>query len=236
MENNSLNILFKEKIDSKIYYSFIIQPLDIILKRNNLIYLIFGQVFASIFGMFFFIYRKSIIYIYINSLTLTLSFCGLYGIITINSIFLLTHCVLTISFGGGFFLFQIFNDIFTVDSTYGDKKRISDHILLFIFSLPYLYDIFTGYYNYKWLKLINNKNNYNENLIHNENKDNKKVEMINLNDSNSNLCVICLNKEKNTAFEPCGHVCCCYNCAFELIKKNCPICRSFNNNIVRIYI
>ncbi len=97
MDNNEINILFKNKIDEKYYYSFIIQPTEIIIKRNNLIYLTFGQVFASIFGMFFFLYRKSIIYIYVNCLTLTLALCGLYGTIIINSICLLIQCILTIS-------------------------------------------------------------------------------------------------------------------------------------------
>ena len=248
MENNDINILFKEKIDEKYYYSFIIQPTEIIKKRNNLIYLTFGQVFASIFGMFFFIYRKSIIYIYVNSLTLTLALCGLYGTIIINSIFLLIHCILTISFGGGFFLFQLINDLTTVDTTYGDEKRTSDHILLFIFSLPYIYDIFTGYYNYQWLKLINETNKKNaqiDNLIEENNNENNnnKIEMKNLdnnnylkNSQNDKLCIICFNSEKNAVFEPCGHVCCCFNCAKALINKNCPICRSFCNNIVRIYL
>ena len=248
MENNDINILFKEKIDEKYYYSFIIQPTEIIKKRNNLIYLTFGQIFASIFGMFFFIYRKSIIYIYVNSLTLTLALCGLYGTIIINSIFLLIHCILTISLGGGFFLFQLINDLTTVDTTYGDEKRTSDHILLFIFSLPYIYDIFTGYYNYQWLKLINETNKKNaqiDNLIEENNNENNnnKIEMKNLdnnnylkNSQNDKLCIICFNNEKNAVFEPCGHVCCCFNCAKALINKNCPICRSFCNNIVRIYL
>lgn len=47
-------------------------------------------------------------------------------------------------------------------------------------------------------------------------------------------CVVCLVLPKNTLFVPCGHVCCCENCAAILEAQGqengddnylCPICR-----------
>lgn len=40
-------------------------------------------------------------------------------------------------------------------------------------------------------------------------------------------CLICFN-EANTIFLPCGHACCCFRCAQEVIIRNnlCPLCRS----------
>lgn len=37
------------------------------------------------------------------------------------------------------------------------------------------------------------------------------------------LCVVCMEKEKDRLFLPCNHMCCCSDCA-ENIRK-CPLCR-----------
>lgn len=46
-------------------------------------------------------------------------------------------------------------------------------------------------------------------------------------------CVICMDAEMETTLVPCGHYCCCMNCA-KLLDK-CPICRSYIVNIQRTY-
>lgn len=233
-------ILFRDKINSAIYDFFIRKKQTILLGRNNLIYLTACQVISSFIGMLFFLYRRSIIYIWINIFTLILAFCGLYGSITITSVFLLIHCVLTVSVGGAFFLFQVVNDFITDDSSYGDKKRTSDHILLFIFSLPYLYDVFTGGYNYYWMKSLSEEGE--EQLINTDNK----IEMKNypiaeeskvLDTRKDELCLLCMTNQKNIAFEPCGHVACCESCVKDIFcKTNCPICRGEIKNCIKIYI
>ncbi|CAG9854751.1 unnamed protein product [Phyllotreta striolata] len=40
---------------------------------------------------------------------------------------------------------------------------------------------------------------------------------------NSTECVICLDMECEIIFVPCGHLCCCGNCAVPV--KDCPLCR-----------
>ena len=57
-------ILYFDYIEEKLKYSFLSQNIIIISKRNNLIYLTFFQIFSSLFGMFYFIFRRTIIYIY----------------------------------------------------------------------------------------------------------------------------------------------------------------------------
>ena len=62
-------------------------------------------------------------------------------------------------------------------------------------------------------------------------KDNVDIE-------NDNLCCVCLTREKNMAFVPCGHKCICATCFNKLqpssqidrqdifIIKTCPICKT----------
>ena len=49
----------------------------------------------------------------------------------------------------------------------------------------------------------------------------------------SRLCVICLEKEPEITFLPCGHFVTCVNCA--PCNKNCPICRKPIKGSVRTY-
>lgn len=47
-------------------------------------------------------------------------------------------------------------------------------------------------------------------------------------------CKICLDKEVNTVFLPCGHLVCCNECAPEMDK--CPVCRQLIRGTVRIFL
>ena len=52
-------------------------------------------------------------------------------------------------------------------------------------------------------------------------------------DDENKLCVVCLDAEKVTAFEPCLHLCCCEACAADL--SECPICRTEAKGKLRMY-
>ena len=42
-------------------------------------------------------------------------------------------------------------------------------------------------------------------------------------------CIICMEGMKEVMMEPCGHVCCCRNCAMAMRNNNrlrCPVCRA----------
>ena len=50
---------------------------------------------------------------------------------------------------------------------------------------------------------------------------------------NESTCKVCLDREINSVFLPCGHLCCCIECSIAL--KTCPICRKRLEKIVKFY-
>lgn len=52
--------------------------------------------------------------------------------------------------------------------------------------------------------------------------------------ADSKLCTICYLQEKEIAFLPCGHVCCCVDCA--VLCDNCYICRKPIDSTKRIFL
>lgn len=55
-------------------------------------------------------------------------------------------------------------------------------------------------------------------------------------DMEERLCVICLNKDRDTTVLPCRHMCMCHECAQELRKQTskCPICRNHVESLLHI--
>jgi hypothetical protein len=48
-----------------------------------------------------------------------------------------------------------------------------------------------------------------------------------------NECVVCADEQRSTALVPCGHVCCCADCAADL--HECPICRQAIRERVKLF-
>lgn len=48
------------------------------------------------------------------------------------------------------------------------------------------------------------------------------------------LCKVCMDRDVNTVFLPCGHLVTCADCAKPLPK--CPICRTFIRGTVRVFV
>ncbi|XP_062929903.1 E3 ubiquitin-protein ligase LRSAM1 isoform X1 [Mobula hypostoma] len=46
-------------------------------------------------------------------------------------------------------------------------------------------------------------------------------------------CVVCMERESQMIFLPCGHVCCCHTCGMEL--HTCPLCRKEIEQKIRMY-
>ena len=46
-------------------------------------------------------------------------------------------------------------------------------------------------------------------------------------------CCICLTNQRNTVFQPCGHLCCCDECGN---LDQCPVCREAITNKLKVYI
>ena len=56
----------------------------------------------------------------------------------------------------------------------------------------------------------------------------------NQNDMNElKMCKICYENKKNSVFIPCGHICCCFECAVKL--DECPLCRMKIDKIVKTF-
>jgi hypothetical protein len=47
------------------------------------------------------------------------------------------------------------------------------------------------------------------------------------------MCKICMDKDANTVFLPCGHLVSCVDCANALTK--CAVCRTIIQGTVRVY-
>jgi len=59
----------------------------------------------------------------------------------------------------------------------------------------------------------------------------KRFQLQNNNENNELVCVVCLDKKKDTLFMPCNHLCTCYGCGVQLDK--CPLCRKKISNKVK---
>ncbi|XP_015586050.1 E3 ubiquitin-protein ligase LRSAM1 isoform X2 [Cephus cinctus] len=46
-------------------------------------------------------------------------------------------------------------------------------------------------------------------------------------------CVVCLDLQCEVLFLPCGHMCCCTNCA-DMVTSECPMCRSSIERKIRV--
>jgi len=230
--HDEFKILFEDYLSD--YYKEM--PNEIKERRNLMIYLTFLQLLASIFGMCYIIFRRSFVYVFINVTTLLLGLSGIYGCIYMHSIALLTHCLFTTSLTGAFFIYQIF-DYFLIENTaFGNKSRINDNYILLLFSLPYLIDFVVGISNYFFISMISEYNTVKHKLLKND------IELLTKNISNDeinkhlkkneNICIICIERQRNTVIQPCGHVLACEDCIIRLMGKisiistaTCPICR-----------
>merc|ERR1711968_17398 len=50
-------------------------------------------------------------------------------------------------------------------------------------------------------------------------------------------CVVCFTEERNSAFLPCGHGVCCFDCAEKIYKDRdakCPMCRASIDKVIKI--
>lgn len=244
-----VEVFFEERIINKKFLQF---PNEIKKMRNILIYLTMIQILASILASIYIIFRRSLVYLLINSISLGLAICGVYGAMEVEKIKLLVHCVLTISITGCFSVYQIFELFLVKDTSYGVSSRLNDNLLMFFFSIPYFYDFCAGVYNYYFLKkvaeFIAEKNSKQEKLIDTSLEDLKKTytneEIKNhLASCNKNQCIICLDKERDTIMNPCGHLVACLGCtekifrdpACKLRTARCPICRKEIQTFKKVY-
>ncbi|XP_024876540.1 E3 ubiquitin-protein ligase cblA-like [Temnothorax curvispinosus] len=54
-------------------------------------------------------------------------------------------------------------------------------------------------------------------------------------------CTACIDAEANQVFIPCGHICCCEECANHIMRENdyvkkCPICKEEISTVYKVYM
>ncbi len=247
-QNSSIECYFENQIDN--YEKFKDYPGEIKHKRNRLIIFTGCQILSAILGMLILIIRRSFIYVIINLLALALALFGLNGATKMNAIYLIVHCVFTTSITGGFFVYQIFDFFLSKDTTYGQSKRFGDNMMLLMFSIPYLFDCFVGIYNYLFLRKIsmyNDKENKKK-FVKEKPKLAKKFTEdeidSHINNISSGQCVICMNDNRNTVLNPCGHMLSCENCTKRIFERKaldytdvkCPLCKRKCENFIKVYV
>lgn len=61
-------------------------------------------------------------------------------------------------------------------------------------------------------------------------------------DDEGKLCIICMESQRNTVLNPCGHVLCCESCVNNIFKGKygekpcCPVCRETSINYLKLII
>lgn len=243
-KSNKLEVLYPDYI---IDHNFASYQFDIKHKRNRMISFCAIQVGVSFFGTLYLLFRRSIIYLFINLLSLFLSFLGLYGSLLFKGNYLLIHCALTISVFGTLFVYEILYFLFAENpSVDSNNNRLNDSFMLLLLTIPYVYDVFVGIYNFNMLKRIAEYNDkqiklqsieldiLNETVSHKEIRDH-------IENTDKNLCIVCVENQRDTVLLPCGHIIACFDCLKKLfnmsaiIQPSCPICRAKCYRYNRVY-
>ncbi len=61
------------------------------------------------------------------------------------------------------------------------------------------------------------------------------IKVYEIDNNEDNDCCICMDVEKDVVFAPCGHYCCCKQCALQIkfdCGAKCPICRGHIDEVV----
>ena len=54
-------------------------------------------------------------------------------------------------------------------------------------------------------------------------------------DPDSEACVVCLDEAKTHILAPCGHQCVCGPCSERLVQGHCPVCRAAVTMTMRVF-
>jgi E3 ubiquitin-protein ligase MGRN1 len=59
---------------------------------------------------------------------------------------------------------------------------------------------------------------------------------VDIKESETKECLVCLDEEKDTVVMPCGHLCVCSDCGKGLVKNKhtCPVCRGHIQSLIPI--
>ncbi len=150
---------------------------------------------------------------------------------------MLLHAFFCCSAIGAFYVFLLI-DAFVRDEQFGvaseegslsPEPSIGDRTIMFILSLPFLVIFIIGCHSMYLLNQvfdeIKQAKSDEYQMVALDSQPNQRVndeyELLKLPpDSNqSTLCVICLDKERDSIFYPCGHECVCQTCGKQFMQK-----------------
>lgn len=239
-QSDFVELLFKDNLPP--YFSKM--PSQIKRTRNNLIYLTSLQIASSIFGMSLYLMRRTSIYIFSNLLIFHLALIGIYGSINFNTKALMAHCLFTTALPIGFLFYQLL--LLFIEN--GETQGLGDHVILLLMGLPYMFDLFVGVYNFRFLGKVRD--------FGSTRKERSTVELKvksgvyseedfkgHIESTDSSMCIVCCVNLRNTAVNPCGHSLACDDCMRVIFKKrsfgdvvNCPICRGRCQGFIKIIV
>jgi len=61
-----------------------------------------------------------------------------------------------------------------------------------------------------------------------------KVAAVNAEDETADVCVVCMDSQRDCLLVPCGHLFICMKCAKAMDKRQCPMCRKDITKMVRV--
>ncbi|KAL4464323.1 hypothetical protein ABPG72_017109 [Tetrahymena utriculariae] len=197
-------------------------PYHIRLWRNRCIIALVLQAVASSSGFIMYTIRKMRVGQVVNVMCLLLIiFFGRGGVLTLNKMHIAVHGVITSSVFSVVFLYSILEILFLRN----EEDQSSEKLMLFIFCLPYVADLICGIFCL-YLAVI----------LYEAQKQEVKLDIPQVSDSQ--LCAICISKQINTVFYPCGHKASCYECSLKIkqsYKMECPFCRQAIKDLIIVY-
>lgn len=159
---------YKNHIPEKYFTSQL--GIEILNFRNTLLILIVLESLACCWGFSYYFIRRSMIYIVVNVGFLITAIIGMLSLIFIYQLGLIIYVMINISLPGAFFIYQMV-ELFFIKTN--NDQALSDNNLLFIFSLPYVYDFSVGLVCFAFIFKISKYN-----MIIKENRDKKHHEVV----------------------------------------------------------
>lgn len=168
-----------------------------------------------------------------NLLIMTLSAIGLRGAITLTGKLIILHGVVTTGIIIAAILYSLVDAVFSRADR--EHQPLPTWMVLALLLLPYTLDLFCSLLS---LSLSDALTEFFEaeaeaSGLLSEDELAQRAERMRSED----VCCVCANAPKNAVLAPCGHKAFCFPCAKLLQShgRNCPICRSDIESVVRVY-
>lgn len=196
---------------------------DMLRRRDIAIPACMLEVFVALISTCLYFLRRTFVVVLLNVVIITLALIGLVGAIQCRRSFIFLHAVVTCGLLASSIVFTLLEFAFTSKS---DATGLPDGVVLILFILPYSLDLACSVMNLRLGLAL-------ESLLERDPFSAEKLQTVI--ESADGTCCICMVAASNSAFFPCGHKCCCSDCAQKMHGRRCPICRVSVRSSMRIY-